>query len=227
MKTYYRLADIPPAGGRRPGTAVALGFFDGVHTGHRAVIDAAVDWAKHSGLAPAAFSFTLPAGRYDALRVELGAHAGRNWFCVLYPALCLSAAQPAEYPQAAQQEILENSQGYEVRFAALEAVERVQTAMDEQLGFFAGRQVVVMHPALSYLALDAGLEAPAVYTCTNGVAALTDTTFSNIFLPNAQPPIAVALSVSAATGDTNSTFLIVGTFFAISVVSADPYKNPE
>ena len=62
MKTYYRLADIPPAGGRRPGTAVALGFFDGVHTGHRAVIDAAVDWAKHSGLAPAAFSFTLPAG---------------------------------------------------------------------------------------------------------------------------------------------------------------------
>lgn len=24
--------------------------------------------------------FTLPAGVYDALRVELGAHAGRNWF---------------------------------------------------------------------------------------------------------------------------------------------------
>ena len=42
--------------------------------------------------------------------------------------------------------------------AAMEAVERVQTAMDEQLGFFAGRQVVVMHPALSYLALDAGLD---------------------------------------------------------------------
>lgn len=42
--------------------------------------------------------------------------------------------------------------------AALEAVERVQTAMDEQLGFFAGRQVVVMHPALAYLALDAGLD---------------------------------------------------------------------
>ena len=36
-------------------------------------------------------AFTLPAGRYDALRVELGEHAGRNWFCVLYPALCLSA----------------------------------------------------------------------------------------------------------------------------------------
>ena len=62
MKTYYRLADIPPAAGQGAGTAVALGFFDGVHTGHRAVIDAAVDWAGRSGLAPAAFSFTLPAG---------------------------------------------------------------------------------------------------------------------------------------------------------------------
>ncbi len=76
-------------------------------------------------------AFTLPAGRYDALRVELGDHAGRNWFCVLYPALCLSAAQPAEYPEAAQQEILENSQGYEVRFAALEAVERLEEWLHE------------------------------------------------------------------------------------------------
>lgn len=42
--------------------------------------------------------------------------------------------------------------------AAMEAVGRVQTAMDEQLGFFAGRQAVVMHPALAYLALDAGLD---------------------------------------------------------------------
>ena len=76
-------------------------------------------------------AFTLPAGRYDALRVELGEHAGRNWFCVLYPALCLSAAQPAEYPEAAQQEILQNSRGYEVRFAALEAVERLEEWLHE------------------------------------------------------------------------------------------------
>ena len=36
--------------------------------------------------------FTLPAGRYDAVRVELGAHAGKNWFCELYPGLSLPAA---------------------------------------------------------------------------------------------------------------------------------------
>lgn len=41
--------------------------------------------------------FALPAGEYTALRVELGKAAGHNWFCVLYPALCIGSAQ-AEYP---------------------------------------------------------------------------------------------------------------------------------
>ena len=43
------------------GTAVAMGFFDGIHIGHRAVIDGAVAWAKAHGAAPAVFTFQLPA----------------------------------------------------------------------------------------------------------------------------------------------------------------------
>ncbi len=39
-------------------TAVALGFFDGVHKGHRAVISKAVDFKK-DGLVPAVFTFTV------------------------------------------------------------------------------------------------------------------------------------------------------------------------
>jgi stage II sporulation protein R len=31
---------------------------------------------------------TLPVGWYDALRVEIGAGAGRNWWCVAFPPLC-------------------------------------------------------------------------------------------------------------------------------------------
>jgi stage II sporulation protein R len=30
----------------------------------------------------------VPAGRYRALRVVIGAGQGRNWWCVLYPSLC-------------------------------------------------------------------------------------------------------------------------------------------
>ncbi|MGN0975323.1 MAG: bifunctional riboflavin kinase/FMN adenylyltransferase [Gemmiger sp.] len=44
------------------GSAVALGFFDGVHLGHRAVMGAAVECASANGLTPAAFTFSLPAG---------------------------------------------------------------------------------------------------------------------------------------------------------------------
>lgn len=65
----------------------------------------------------------LPPGRYDALRVELGRHAGRNWFCVLYPALCLPAAEGAEYPTGEEQALVEG--GYELRFAALEWLDRL------------------------------------------------------------------------------------------------------
>ena len=32
---------------------------------------------------------TYPAGEYRALRVELGAAAGQNWWCVLFPPICL------------------------------------------------------------------------------------------------------------------------------------------
>ncbi len=31
----------------------------------------------------------VPAGRYRALRVTIGAGRGHNWWCVLYPSLCL------------------------------------------------------------------------------------------------------------------------------------------
>lgn len=54
---------IPPRGAAGPGAA-ALGYFDGVHLGHRAVMRAAVQAARSRGLQSQAFSFTLPAQNY-------------------------------------------------------------------------------------------------------------------------------------------------------------------
>ena len=34
----------------------------------------------------------LPAGFYDALRVEIGEAKGKNWWCILYPPLCLGSS---------------------------------------------------------------------------------------------------------------------------------------
>ena len=61
MQIYHRLTALPPAAFGR-GSAVALGFFDGVHIGHRAVISAAVGCARAEGLEAAVFTFSLPAG---------------------------------------------------------------------------------------------------------------------------------------------------------------------
>ena len=37
-------------------------------------------------------TFVLPAGVYDSLRVTIGDGEGKNWWCVVFPRLCVSAA---------------------------------------------------------------------------------------------------------------------------------------
>lgn len=40
-----------------------------------------------------------PAGSYSALRVVLGSGAGRNWWCVLFPPLCIVTAEQEPLPE--------------------------------------------------------------------------------------------------------------------------------
>lgn len=35
-------------------------------------------------------SYTLPAGMYVALRITIGNAKGHNWWCVMYPSICIS-----------------------------------------------------------------------------------------------------------------------------------------
>ncbi len=67
--------------------------------------------------------FTLPAGQYDALRVEIGAHEGHNWFCVLYPPLCLPAATQEDGAGYTEEEDAAIHCPYKIRFAAIELLE--------------------------------------------------------------------------------------------------------
>lgn len=46
--------------------------------------------------------FSLPAGRYRALRVTIGAGAGRNWWCVVFPPLCLASVSEQSVETAAE-----------------------------------------------------------------------------------------------------------------------------
>ena len=59
MQIISQFAPLPLAQSEK-GTAVAMGFFDGIHIGHRAVINEAVQWAGANDAAPALFTFRLP-----------------------------------------------------------------------------------------------------------------------------------------------------------------------
>lgn len=45
-------------------------------------------------------SVTLPAGEYYGLRITIGAGGGRNWWCILFPQLCLAAASEEPWQTA-------------------------------------------------------------------------------------------------------------------------------
>lgn len=48
---------------------------------------------------------TFPAGRYEALRIEIGEGSGQNWWCVLYPNLCFFDAVHAVVPDEGKQDL--------------------------------------------------------------------------------------------------------------------------
>jgi len=62
--------------------------------------------------------YTLPAGTYRSLRVMIGEADGQNWWCVLFPPLCLSLA--AEQPLSARDAIPVSAAGQDVMTASSE-----------------------------------------------------------------------------------------------------------
>lgn len=67
--------------------------------------------------------FTLPAGQYQSLRVILGEGKGHNWWCVVFPPLCVSAAEQNKALDAMSEPergLITESDGYELRFRIVE-----------------------------------------------------------------------------------------------------------
>lgn len=77
--------------------------------------------------------FSLPAGKYLALRVVIGAGEGHNWWCVVFPPLC--AAPTEDFAQTASAAglseddvglITEENQGYVLKFKSIELWEKLR-----------------------------------------------------------------------------------------------------
>lgn len=79
-------------------------------------------------------SMSFPSGKYVSLRVLIGESKGKNWWCVLFPPLCLSAATEKNKNEEAfvavgltsdQYKIITetNEPKYKLRFKLLETIE--------------------------------------------------------------------------------------------------------
>ncbi len=67
---------------------------------------------------------TMPAGVYDAVRIVIGEGEGKNWWCVIYPPMCINAAVKeqtlSDVLGRRQMSIVTGEKGYAVRFKLVE-----------------------------------------------------------------------------------------------------------
>ncbi len=91
---------------------------------------------------------TMPSGRYRALRIKIGSAEGHNWWCVMYPPLCLPAACDTEadgctdvaedksaeddYFDGRELDMLRKPRKYKVRFAIWDKIKSVISDDDVQ-----------------------------------------------------------------------------------------------
>ena len=78
-------------------------------------------------------TFTLPAGNYTALRVNIGAAEGKNWWCVVFPSLCTAAsadslekcAQTAGFDEGQTDLVVGGEERYVLRFKTLQWIKNL------------------------------------------------------------------------------------------------------
>ncbi len=79
-------------------------------------------------------NLTFPAGQYTALKVILGEGEGKNWWCVMFPPLCIPAADgietnenTADYLTQSGEKIVNGGEKYIVKFKILEIYEELRS----------------------------------------------------------------------------------------------------
>lgn len=146
---------------------VSGGIFDGSHTAKEAAVLARENIQKFTEAAEKAIAgsgrdqsvscevgrayfdertygtATLPAGEYNALRIVIGEGGGRNWWCVMFPALCLPAVTDTDEilekalssgaltPEEVR--LIQEPENYEVRFYFAEVFRKFAAFIEERL----------------------------------------------------------------------------------------------
>lgn len=76
--------------------------------------------------------FTLPSGIYNALKIVIGKGEGHNWWCVMFPAICLSGVTDDkinDYLSEDEQKLINSNSDYEIRFKIVEVYEKIKSKL--------------------------------------------------------------------------------------------------
>ncbi len=74
-------------------------------------------------------NFTLPAGTYKSVVIKVGKAEGKNWWCVIFPEICLPACFEARLSDTVSEnsaKIAENKPKYKVKFKIVEIYEDIK-----------------------------------------------------------------------------------------------------
>lgn len=72
--------------------------------------------------------FTLPAGMYDSLKIEIGEAKGHNWWCVMFPTVCVTGCVDDLGESLNDDELkFVKSNKYIVKFKTVEIIERIKS----------------------------------------------------------------------------------------------------
>lgn len=78
--------------------------------------------------------FTLPAGVYNSIKIEIGKGNGHNWWCIVFPSVCLYACTKSMGDYLTEEEIDLITDGYTPKFKIIEIIESIKhkqkTAVD-------------------------------------------------------------------------------------------------
>ena len=77
--------------------------------------------------------FALPAGKYISLKIILGEGQGHNWWCVVFPPLCMTSVEDEETITGLSEEteklITYDGNEYKVKFRIIELYEQARQAL--------------------------------------------------------------------------------------------------
>lgn len=109
-----------------------LEFFEAV--ANEVIAENGVNYTATASFGTSEFStryyddFTLPAGEYQSLIITLGEAKGKNWWCVVYPTVCIPAAK-GELNDTVSDESAQIAKGgkrFIMRFKTVEIYEKIK-----------------------------------------------------------------------------------------------------